>query len=326
MNVSVDKLLVNRSSLTRTYRTAGAPLTQMHTHIPIIDMGARSSFKQSTYNLIRKPKGHTPESLKALIESIKLYGIREPIDAWEIGDGYYEIYGGHHRAVIAHILGIKEIPVKIKPFSAYHYMSSIDIEYIKQLYSNVCKTESLKTGQSYNYFPGLYSIRKSVDRLTKIYRDIITCSGNRLIDLGCNDGYFGVGLSLHDFDITFVDRSLPYLKVAEAKMKAIKQSSRLIHDSLGRFDSTFDVSIYLDVFYHTILEKGVETAYWHLQSIINNTNERLIFAPGRWDKLEKAGCSQKHLFNILQKRAKQIRYLGKDTDDGYGREIYSIYY
>jgi hypothetical protein len=79
------------------------------------------------------------------------------------------------------------------------------------------------------------------------------------------------------------------------------------------------------VFYHTVLESGLDVAYEHLKRILQSTTERIIFAPGRWDKLEKLGCTQRDIFNILVKNSRQIKYLGHDFDKGYRREIYSIY-
>jgi len=73
------------------------------------------------------------------------------------------------------------------------------------------------------------------------------------------------------------------------------------------------------------LEEGLLIAYNHLNRILKNTKECLVFAPGRWDKLEKVGCTQKDVFNILLNHSRQIRYLGQDNDKGYNREIYSIY-
>jgi hypothetical protein len=81
----------------------------------------------------------------------------------------------------------------------------------------------------------------------------------------------------------------------------------------------------MDVFYHTVIERGVTEAISCLLKILNSTKRCLIFAPGRWDKLSAANCTQEILFNFLISNSVKIKYLGKDDDEGYNREIYSVY-
>jgi hypothetical protein len=312
---------------------AGCPVTQMATHVPIFNRPC-ASFDKSSYNLIRATSvskgGNNIRQLSELYASIKHYGLTEALKGWDIGSNTYELFGGHHRAVIAYVLGIKEVPFIKIPFDVFTVMSTDKIKAIREVYNKVSKKERMKRGVSYNPFPGMKAIRESKGRLMMIYRDIINCHGNKLLDVGCNDGYFGTNLSKHNFDVTFVDRSGVFLDVARAKMEALEKEAVFHHveieqllDHLG----SYDVIIYLDVFYHTVREYGLGKAFDQLTILMNATKERFIFSPGRWDKLEKCGCTQKDLFNAMRKApAKRIRYLGKDNDDGYGREIYSVHY
>jgi len=312
---------------------AGCPISQMPTHVPIFNNPC-ADFDKSAYNLIRASSvskgGNTQKELAELYNAIKTSGRIDALKGWDLGSNTYEVWGGHHRAVIAYVLGIKEVPFVRIPFDVTVSMSVDKIKEIRKIYDVVKTKERIKPGVSYNPFPGMKAIRNSKGRLQMIYRDIINCRGDRLLDLGCNDGYFGVGLSKHNFDVTFVDRSKVFLDVARAKMKALNKDAGFFHariEDIIENISDFDVVIYMDVFYHTVIEKGISIALGHLTHLMNTTKERLIFSPGRWDKLEKAGVTQKDLFNAIRgSKAKQILYLGKDSDDGYGREIYSIHY
>jgi SAM-dependent methyltransferase len=325
----------------------------MGTHYPFFkacvdDNGASLSKRwgKLAYNLIRnagKGGGYGQfDELKGLIDSIDKLGVRLPITGWALDDmSAIEMFGGHHRAAIAAALGHVEIEIELLPLDIYHRIVSGEVQHISvaqmqkvtAAYRSVSKTESLKPGQSYNPSPGFDPIRPtSQGRLETIYRDIISCRGDRLLDLGCNDGFFGTALAMHDFHVTFVDRSKAYLSVVHAKMQAIEKTADIQHFdidlffkklSVGKF---FDVTLYLDVFYHAVLEKGVDAAMNQLNNIIHRTRERLIISPGRWDKLEAAGCTESMVYNMLKKNARQIRYLGTDNDPGYNRDIYSVTY
>lgn len=339
MNIPVKNLLVNRSWLTRKMGIAGIPAYQMPTHIPVVEYllhpnKFNGKFGKLSYNAIQtintggKGGYSKVEEFRSLIDDIKANGIKTSLNGWDLGDKV-EIYGGHHRAAIAYASGIKEVPIQFLNLDPILNLNERSLKVIRDTYAIVPQTECLKPGCSYNSFPGLKSIRKSLNRLRFIYSDIITCSGNNLVDLGCNDGYFGIALSTHDFDVTFVDRKNVYLNVVVSKAQQLQQCINkfcgTVEDFVFQKKFNTDVIIYMDVFYHTVLEKGLDVAYKQLQRILDCTNERLIFAPGRWDKLEKLGCTQKDLYEMLVKNSRQIKYLGHDFDKGYHREIYSIY-
>ena len=347
MNVPIENLLVNRSSLTRGLKIAGIPVYQMPTHTPAyVDYikcpsEFRGRFGKLAYNYIQEISlsakyggqrgGYDKlEPFENLIKDITTNGIKEPLPGWDLRTHRtIELSSGHHRAAIAYAAGFKEVPVKLKSLDPLLYIPKTKLSQIRDVYNKVPETQALKKGYSYNSFPGLLSIRKSLYRLGLIYADIITCNGNSLIDLGCNDGFFGISLSKHDFDVTFVDRCKVYLDVVKEKLCALGRNIRIFQGTIGhnilRKDFNPDVVIYMDVYYHTVLENGLNEANKQLQRILDCTNERLIFAPGRWDKLEKLGCTQKDLFEMLVKNSRQIKYLGHDLDRGYHREIYSIY-
>jgi hypothetical protein len=237
-----------------------------------------------------------------------------------------ELHGGHHRAIIAYLLGFDTI--KVKPLE-WNVFKNKNIADVVIAYHKVKRSENLRECQSYNPFPGFRPIRAGMDRLRMIYEEIIDCRGNRLGDIGCNDGYFGSFLSQHNFFPIFVDRSKAYLDVVEQKMTCFEDTGYgMLCGDIGKLmlgkDFMFDVSLYMDVFYHTVLEKGKEEAFKHLDVILSRTKERVIFAPGRWDKM--GGITPNSLFNFIRSHhsIKSIKYLGADHDKNYHRDIYSI--
>jgi cyclopropane fatty-acyl-phospholipid synthase-like methyltransferase len=163
-----------------------------------------------------------------------------------------------------------------------------------------------------------------------VYKELITSKGDRLGDVGCNDGYFGVLASQHDFNVTFIDRSDAYLNVVREKMSVLNTKHTIINadldDAVTLVAFKFDVTLYLDVFYHVVLERNYKEAIRQLDHILARTREKVIFAPGRWDKLAAHGCTQASLFEIIRSRYPncKIKYLGRDNDKGYRRDIYCI--
>jgi len=340
MLIPVTDVLVNRAPITRRFGVAGIPVYQMSTHASLLadcyhrPETARRLFGRYVYNAIMEASSQgggykRVEPLLELVDDIRTRGVRKPIDGWLVGSAgatKLALFGGHHRVLVAYLKNpLGGVSVEVKPLNAFAGMS---VGEVRAVYDKVARTENLKRGQSYNYFPGMTPIRQGQDRLALIYEAVIDCPGDALGDFGCNDGYFGVELSAHDFAPTFIDRSRAYMDVVKAKMKLLSKQAEYhvgdLTDVLRRTPRVFAVTLYIDVFYHTVLEKGLNAGWEQLNLVLERTSDRMIFAPGRWDKLVKAGCCQRDVFDRLLKHSRQIRFLGKDNDTGYQREIYCV--
>jgi len=329
VNIEIDKLLVNRSSLTLKMGIAGLPIMQMVTHIPYFDNIIKNKIdsKDKAYNtILENSKLFIKKENVNLVESIKREGIKKPITGYLLNNKV-EIYGGHHRAVCAYLLGIKSIPIEFKTLEVFNNKSNIHL--LHNAYTEASKTEAIRVGHSYNPVPGLISVRKGVDRIKLLYEDMINCRGDELIDLGCNDGYFGIFFSQHSFKPTFVDKSSAYINIVQTKLKMLELKSDVICSQIFPYmkyqktqNKHYCVALYLDVFYHTVIEQSLKIALQELESIMS-ISKKVYFAPGRWDKLK--GFSEKSLFEWVLNKNKRLRYIGKDTDGkAYEREIYCI--
>lgn len=330
----VKELLVNRSELTRSFGLNGLPIYQMTTHMPLmLDYLNRSPlrFGRVPYNNIcitslNKKGGYTnEESFRELLNSFKYEGIKNSIIGYELHSSI-EIIGGHHRAVFVAAQDINSfIDIKLKSLDILD-RKEIDFSKIYKAYDKVSDVEKIRKGLCYNSLPGRESIRNSIDRFKMIYEEIISCKGNHIADMGCNDGYFGINLMGHAFDVLFVDKSKAYLDVVDSKLSVLETRAEVLNKDIGKLEgeSMFDITLYIDVFYHDVLERGSKKAIERLSNLIRNTKEKFIFSPGRWDKLESNNVTALMLYDLILSLNKRIKFLGRDRDWGYGRELYSI--
>ena len=337
--VSIDLLLCNRYPLSRKIGFAGMPVMQMVTHVPSCERilrGDNVSWDELGYAYIKRftqtrVGNRSVSDLREFLSDVKRRGVQKPVTAWKLHKKY-ELFGGHHRVIAARLSGQDRIYIDTKPLDPISDENSL---LVHQAYWAVWQKKKLGCGigRSYNPVPGLNSIRNGLDRLRMVYEELITVRGLSLLDLGCNDGYFGIALSHHDFSVVFVDRCVPYLGVVEAKSKTLETKNKrtIIFTDIGDFLKSvhlgeYNVILYTDVFYHTATEKGIEVAVADFRLALKLASERLIFAPGRWDKLVPLGFTEARMIEIVMEVGRRIKYLGRDNDgSGYCRQIYSIY-
>ncbi len=339
--VPIDSLLCNRYPLARKIGFAGFPIMQMVTHVPScqrILSGENVTWKELGYAYIKRftqsRVGNLAVSdLREFLSDIKRRGVQEPITAWKLHKKY-ELFGGHHRVVATKLSGQDRIYIDTKPLDPIEDVE--DSSSVRQAYSAVRRKRKLGlgVGRSYNPVPGLEPIRQGLDRLRMVYEELIMVRGASLLDIGCNDGYFGIALSSHDFSVVFLDRSDRYLDVVRAKSSLLETAERHTFVSADASDflrgvklGEYNAMLYMDVFYHTAMEKGIDVAIADFRLALKLASERLIFAPGRWDKLVPLGFTEARMIEIVvDQTGRRIKYLGRDNDGPkYNRQIYVIY-
>ena len=331
IDVSAEQLLVNRSTFTLRMGVAGLPLTQFWTHM-LAAHRVRQGEKLpsgSGYDMVCRASAHSADhiggkKIKALMASVKKSGFKEDAVAYPLGQGLYELYGGHHRAVVAAVLG-KSLPLLLRCLNPLD-SGSVSLSGVMTAYKKVRQVEKLGERTTYNALRGHRSVRASIDRLRMIYRAVIDCRGHSVLDVGCNDGYFGVALGAHAFDPTFVEAVPAYCGVVRAKLSAADINGKIINSDFDTFKPKghYTVVLYTDVFYHTVRRKGLKKARAQFRKVCSLATERVIFAPGRWDKLLPYGYTEAMMWGDVRAMRKRIRLLGIDDDPHYGREIFCL--
>ena len=327
------QLRVNRSKFTLEHGIAGLPLPEMWTHVTAARKLAgdgKTLPNGSAYeNLCASSKSdgveHNARSFQKTIVSVRDKGIKNAIKAYAIGNGVYEIYGGHHRAVAALVTN-RDVPISLRPFDE---LETANVDRVRAAYAKVRMTEKLAPNGSYNPLRGLHALRASRDRLLLMYRRAMTTPGTRVLDAGCNDGYFGVAMLQHAFDVDFVEMSAPYCDVVRAKIKTLTRPTghaRIMNSTITKapLDSQYDFVFYTDVLYHTVTKIGLRAGIADFVQLLKRTKRGMLFCPGRWDKLRKAGFTETRMASIVRNARCRLRLIGRDSDLGYYRELYWI--
>lgn len=331
--VSPRRLLTNRSTLTARFGLAGLPVPELWPHVIAAErywddkelLPAGSGYEMLCGASTSGGQSHTGgRDFFAVIDSLRDDHVREAIDVYDLGEGWYELFGGHHRAVAAYVAN-QNVP--IKPDLAFEPVSQLkDVAAIERAYAAVEKLENLPAGRSYNTFKGRTSFRGSIDRLKMIYRAIVSAYGPSVLDAGCNDGYFGCALSAHGFQPEFIDMSGAYCDVVRAKLKALKVDANVHNCTITDYTipKQYTIVLYTDVFYHTATKVSIDAAMLDFEKLLRATRRAMVFSPGRWDKLRKAGFTELRMMETAMRLGFRIRYLGRDSDPGYWRELYLI--
>ncbi len=100
------------------------------------------------------------ESLKALSESIRDYGVLSPLLARPMEDGNYEIVSGHRRKAAAMKLGLKKLPVLVREMTD-------DEAVILMVDSNIQRENLLPSEKAYAYKMKLEAMKRKVGRPAK---------------------------------------------------------------------------------------------------------------------------------------------------------------
>ncbi|HEC62404.1 MAG TPA: methyltransferase domain-containing protein [bacterium] len=320
IRVDPRSMLYHRDPASRVTYCAGMPL-YCHKHVPTVQ------------RFFRYPDA-SPEmyggwnDIKRLVNDIKRQGIVYPVLGWKLHNKY-EVFDGHCRSSIAITSGLKSVPMRLLSNNLFAVGGSrVNLDSIVKAYEGATG----KKGRSYNSFPGLVSARESWQRFNMVYEEIIDTRLNSLLDLGCNDGFFGVSLLPHDFAPTFVDNNANFCAVVEAKLATLGVEYPVICQDaqtfLNKCSKRFDVVLFMDVFVHIVMADGLQKAMDVLEAALDVMDEYFIFSPGDWPRLITGGFTPEVMVDFFRSKKKRLRYLGCDQDQdrslAYGREIYSV--
>ncbi len=110
----------------QAYRQAGQAFGSIHSFVNSIEI------EKISKNPSQMRKVFNSEALNDLAESIKIYGILEPILISEIRPGTYELIAGERRLEAAKIAGVKKVPAIIREVSGQQKLELALIENIQR--------------------------------------------------------------------------------------------------------------------------------------------------------------------------------------------------
>ena len=109
-----------------------------------------------------------------LQESIKKYGILNPLIVRPRQDGTYEIISGHRRKFAAEKIGYRKVPVIIRVFEAGKLTESEAEGILGEIKQKEADRVVFKNEQLYRFFPSTYTseqMRREILEILKLWRN-----------------------------------------------------------------------------------------------------------------------------------------------------------
>lgn len=179
-------------------------------------------------------KNFDEDSLKELAESIKQYGVIQPLIVQK-KDKYYEIIAGERRWRASKLAGLKEVPVIIKDYSPQETVEIALIENIQredlnpieeaQAYQRLIKEFNLKQEELANRLSKSRTAITNSLRLLKLDKRI----QQMLIDGELSGGHARALLSLEDSDLQYETAC----KIINDNL-SVRDTEKLVKKILGR--------------------------------------------------------------------------------------------
>jgi hypothetical protein len=341
IKVATNSALTHRDGPTLVAGVAGIPISNYALLMAIFSRISRGGSGQSAvYDSVCKKYGskRTSNVLAPLFIDIKKNGIKQPVTGYQL-NSRVELLGGHHRAAIASVLNISELPINLLSLDVLKNFKC-DLAPIKKSYEALQDSTTLGRNRSYNPLEGLLASREGYDRLKYVYQEVINVKGKSLLDVGCSDGFFGAFMTTRCFDVTFLDSFAPCLAVCRSKIAAIQSKypavANFVNAELAPWLETiqekYSVVLALDVLQHVAFAavksgQAVGVLAACLDKLIGITEEKLVVSMGSWDALHKHGISDTVLYDAAQKNNWRLKFIGCPDDVGAygGRELYVLY-
>lgn len=197
--------------------------------------------------------------LPALFESIKANGILEPVSCESTG----ERLDGSFRTKIALYLGIKSLKAKLYRFN----WRDIDEDFLERKIA----AREFSSGKDYYEFEYGYKNWKNVLKGGEVYRENAAerfeilkdlVKGQKVLDLGCNEGYQSIQLALLGKEVVGIDHDWGHIAnlnklIFEFVQKKDFNVSFKQMDIMQADVSGFDDVLLLNVLYHLKREEQI---------------------------------------------------------------------
>lgn len=207
--------------------------------------------------------------------------------------GDFLFQDGRHRLAIARVLGLKQVPVKVK---VRHEEWQTFREYMYTMVSGsggAAKDGVLYQSPSHPDLREIPAEHSCEDRLQVLLPHLRLRSG-RLLDIGCNLGYFCNGFEQAGLDCTGVEYGpdIAYaanrIAIAEGRHYRVLNADILDPGVFSDLPSSIDVVLALNIFHHFMKTR---TDYDRLIALLRRLEPRQIFfEPHRTDEPPMQGA------------------------------------
>lgn len=224
-------------------------------------------------NIYQPRKTFDDESIEELAQSIKTYGIIQPLSVRKMGENRYELVAGERRLRAAKKLGIEEVPVIVvditdKDSAAIALLENLQRENLNfieeaEAYYNLIKEHSYTQEQLASTIGKKQSTIANKLRLLKLEPDII----NYLLENNLTERHARALLKLSDPDIQrkvlhiVTEKSLNVKKTEELIEKQLKPEEEYSRDGKKKMKGTFNPKIYINTIKQVFDKFKVEANY-----------------------------------------------------------------
>lgn len=220
--------------------------------------------------------------------------------------GYFNIADGHHRIVFLYCHGIRHIPVRMTQADYASWMNESKLgavsEVFKRYNRNLIYTPILH--------PTYINMRSERDFAYPTRLDLIlgclhttSLTGKKVIDIGCNIGYYARYFSREGAFVTGLDPMPEHYELAQAlnELERVSFDLRLERFELANLSESYDIGLLLTVFYHIMNDEPVRDAF--LRKINESVHGLLFWESGGAPDIEKAIILNGTHFNRYEKLA-----------------------
>ncbi|NMO96550.1 class I SAM-dependent methyltransferase [Paenibacillus lemnae] len=320
-------------------RTADQPIMKLHSHKQLFRYFSGYSEYPTEYlewyRTIYNTRGlkppmkdreviqHRAEHFKLMTSSLEAGGgyfqYEPPIVTYNRNGGYFNLNDGHHRVVFLYLQGRRIIRVKMTREDYTHWIHSDVIPNVsaafrkhnrKLLYTPILHP-------AFYHMPserdGSYPTR--LDLMMDGMRDL-SLRGKRVLDIGCNTGYFARHFAREGAEVTGLEPMTEHVDLAVQLNVLERVNFNLLPERLERTLNlqTYDIGILLTVFYHVMNDIHIRDVF--LSRIDQCISHMLIWESGSHPEHEKTLIMGHTGFKHYVKLA-QTSGTGKTRELGY---------
>lgn len=232
------------------------------------------------------------DTMAALFADNPEHFSKDPIlVAYDRKGGYFHVKDGHHRAIFQYCSGARRIPARMTVRDYEYWKNTAAVNQVTEVFSRHLRT-LIYTPILNPYFMHLKSERDYAypTRLDLImeYLDSASVRGKRVVDIGCNIGFYARQFTRQGAIVTGYEPMAEHYELARQLNVLERVSCDLKEERFERstLSETYDIGLLLTVFYHLMGDLPVREAF--LRSLDKRVKGILFWESGAEPEKEKA--------------------------------------